>query len=143
MGVTNDFSGDGFSYRLRYNNTFRLDRTFSVQIQSFYRAGEKTAMNNRKAMYGVDLGVSKTMWKGDGTISMNLRDVFNTRRMRNNSNTPQFTREMEMQWQPRQISVSLTYKFKQGEKIETRQKPKKDINNNFNGEEEMGGGGQM
>ena len=143
MGVTNDFSGDGFSYRLRYNNTFRLDRTFSVQIQSFYRAGEKTAMNNRKAMYGVDLGVSKTIWKGDGTISMNLRDVFNTRRMRNNSNTPQFTREMEMQWQPRQISVSLTYKFKQGEKIETRQKPKKDINNNFNGEEEMGGGGQM
>lgn len=135
-GVRNDFSGDGFSYRLRFNNTFKIDKTFSLQIQSFYRAGEKTAMNNRKAMYGVDLGASKTIWNGDGVISLNLRDVFNTRRMRNFSDTPQFTREMEMQWQPRQVSLSFTYKFRQGEKVEVK-KPKKDINNNYESGDDM------
>ena len=138
-GNRNDFSGDGFAYRLRFNNTFKIDKTLSFQIQSMYRAGEKTAMNNRKAMYGVDFGASKTIWKGNGTVALNLRDAFNTRRMRNSSNTPQFTRDMEMQWQPRQISVSLTYKFKQGEKVEVK-KPKKDINNNYEGDGEMGGG---
>lgn len=133
--VTNDFSGDGFSYRLRFNNTFKIDKTFSIQAQSFYRAGEKTAMTDRKAMYGVDFGASKTIWKGNGTIALNLRDAFNTRKMKFYSDTPQFTRLMEMQWQPRQVSVSFTYRFKQGEKIEIKKKTK-DINNNFSGEDD-------
>ena len=113
----NDFSGNGFSYRVRFNNTFRPNKTLSIQLQSFYRAGEKTAMNDRKAMYGFDLGASQTIWKGNGTIAFNIRDIFNTRKMRNYSDTPQFTREMEMQWQPRQIGLSFTYRFKQGEKL--------------------------
>lgn len=135
-----DFSGDGFSYRLRWNNTFRPTKNLNIQIQSFYRAGEKTAMNNRKAMYGIDLGATQTIWKGNGTIAFNVRDIFNTRRMRNESNTAQFTRSMEMQWQPRQFSVSLTYRFKQGERVDVKKKGK-DINNNYSGEDEMGGGG--
>jgi len=135
----NDFSGEGFSYRLRFNNTIKFDKTFSVQLQSFYRAGEKTAMNNRKAMYGIDLGASKTIWNGNGTIGFNIRDVFNTRRMRNESNTPQFSRNMEMQWQPRQASLTFTYRFKQGEKIDVKPKMKKDINSNTRGDDEQGG----
>ena len=135
-----DFSGDVFSYRLRLNNTFKPTKTLSVQIQSFYRAGEKTAMNNRKAMYGVDLGATQTIWKGNGTIAFNVRDLFNTRRMRNTVNTPQYSMERKMQWQPRQFSVSLTYRFKQGERVDVKKKGK-DINNNYSGEDEMGGGG--
>lgn len=112
----NDFSGSGFSYRIRLNNTFKPTKTLSLQVQSFYRAAEKTAMNNRKAMYGIDLGVSQTIWKGNGIIGFNIRDIFNTRKMRNYSDNAQFTRDMEMQWQPRQFALSFTYKFKQGEK---------------------------
>lgn len=134
----NDFSGDGFSYRIRFNNTFRPTKNLSMQLQSFYRAGEKTAMNNRKAMYGFDFGASQMIWNGNGTIAVNVRDIFNTRRMRNYSDTPQFTREMEMQWQPRQFSVSLTYRFRQGEKIDQPRR-KKDINSNAAGDDEMQG----
>lgn len=138
--MMNDFSGDGFSYRLRLNNTFKIDKTFSIQIQSQYRAGEKTAMFNRKANYGIDLGASKTIWNGNGTISLNVRDVFNTRRMRGYFDSPLYTRESEMQWQPRQVGLSFTYKFKQGEKVEVKKK-QKDINNNYQGDDEMGQGG--
>ncbi|MDR2235139.1 MAG: TonB-dependent receptor [Chryseobacterium sp.] len=135
----NDFSGSGFSYRIRFNNTFKPTKNLSLQVQSFYRAGEKTAMNNRKAMYGFDLGVSQTIWKGNGTIGFNIRDIFNTRKMRNYANNAQFTRDMEMQWQPRQFALSFTYRFKQGEKIDTKPKVKKDINSNTNGDDDQGG----
>jgi len=135
----NDFSGSGFSYRLRFNNTFKPTKTLSFQIQSSYRAAEKTAMNNRKAMYGIDLGASQTIWKGNGTIGFNIRDVFNTRKMKNFTDNAQFTREMEMQWQPRQFALSFTYRFKQGEKIDTKPKPKKDINSNTGGDDDQGG----
>ena len=43
-----------------------------------------------------------------------------------------------MQWQPRQFSISLTYRFKQGEKIE-QPKKKKDINANEAGDDQQGG----
>jgi hypothetical protein len=43
-----------------------------------------------------------------------------------------------MQWQPRQFSVSLTYRFKQGEKVE-QVKKKKDINSNATGDDQQGG----
>ncbi len=134
----NDFSGEGFSYRIRFNNTFKPTKNLSMQLQTFYRAGEKTAMNNRKAMYGFDFGASQTIWDGNGTIAVNVRDIFNTRRMRNFSDTPQFTREMEMQWQPRQFSVSLTYRFKQGEKIDQPRR-RKDINSNSAPDEDQQG----
>lgn len=135
----NDFSGSGFSYRIRFNNTFKPTKNLSLQIQSFYRAAEKTAMNNRKAMYGIDFGASQTIWKGNGIIGFNIRDIFNTRKMKNFSDNAQFTREMEMQWQPRQFALSFTYKFKQGEKIDAKPKIKKDINSNTKGDEEQGG----
>ena len=135
-----DFSGDGFSYRLRLTNTFRPNKNLNIQIQSFYRAGEKTAMTNRKAMYGIDLGATQTIWKGNGTLAFNVRDIFNTRKMSVDTNTPQFTRSMEMQWMPRQFSLSLTYRFKQGDRVDSK-KQKKDINNNYSGDDEMGGGG--
>ncbi|MGC4130143.1 MAG: TonB-dependent receptor [Bergeyella sp.] len=134
-----DFSGDGYSYRLRTTNTFKPNKNLNIQIQAFYRNGEKTAMNNRKSMYGIDFGATQTIWNGNGTLAFNVRDVFNTRKMRMDSNTAQFTRSSEMQWQPRQFSVSLTYRFKQGERVEVKKK-QKDINNNYQGEEDMGGG---
>lgn len=132
----NDFSGEGFSYRFRLNSTFKPTKDLGLQIQTFYRGAEKGAMVNRKQMYGVDFGASQTIWKGSGTIAFNIRDIFNTRRMRNEFESPQYRRSSEMQWQPRQFSVSLTYRFKQGEKIE-QPKKKKDINSNFDGDDDQ------
>ncbi len=132
-----NFTGSGFSTRLRLNTTFRLDKTLSVQLQGFYRGGQKTVSLDRKDMYAVNFGASKTIWKGDGTISFNIQDIFNTRAMESISYSSDYTRNNYMQWQPRQFSISLTYRFKQGEKIE-QPKRKKDINSNTTGDEQQG-----
>ena len=132
-----NFTGSGFSTRLRLNTTFRLDKTLSLQLQGFYRGGQKTVSLDRKDMYAVNFGASKTIWKGDGTISFNIQDIFNTRAMESISYSSDYTRNNYMQWQPRQFSISLTYRFKQGEKIE-QPKRKKDINSNTTGDEQQG-----
>lgn len=134
---TLDFTGSGFSTRLRLNTTFRLDKTLSVQLQGFYRGGQKTVSQDRKDMYAVNFGASKTIWKGDGTIAFNIQDIFNTRAMESISYSNDNTRNNYMQWQPRQFSISLTYRFKQGEKIE-QPKRKKDINSNATGDDQQG-----
>ncbi|MEY8759178.1 TonB-dependent receptor domain-containing protein [Chryseobacterium tongliaoense] len=135
---TQPYDGNGFSTRARLNATFKVDKTFSFQLQGFYRGPQNTASQDRKAMYALNLGASKTIWNGDGTISFNMQDIFNTRSMRSTNYLATGIRESYMQWQPRQFSISLTYKFKQGEKIE-QPKKKKDINANDTGGDEQGG----
>lgn len=132
-----DFNGKGFSTRARLTSTFKVDKTFNFQIQGFYRGGQKTAYQDRKDMYAINFGASKTIWKGDGTLAFNIQDIFNTRAMRSTTYTANSVRDSYMQWQPRQFSVSLTYRFKQGEKIE-QPKRKKDINSNAAGDDQQG-----
>jgi outer membrane receptor protein involved in Fe transport len=127
-----DYSGDGFSSRVRLTNTFRPDKNTSFQIQSFFRGGQKTASNEQKAMYAVSLGANRTIWKGNGTLSFNVQDIFNTRARETAFTTETYTNSSYMQMMPRTFTVSLSYRFKQGEKVES-QKRKKDINNNDNG----------
>ncbi|WP_061084312.1 TonB-dependent receptor domain-containing protein [Chryseobacterium indologenes] len=133
-----DFTGSGFSTRARLNTTFKLDKTLSVQLQGFYRGAQKSANQNTQDMYALNFGASKTIWKGDGTISFNIQDIFNTRSREVFSFNSDYTRRNYMQWQPRQFSISLTYRFKQGEKIE-QPKKKKDINSNETGDDQQGG----
>ncbi|WP_326983034.1 TonB-dependent receptor [Chryseobacterium sp. MYb264] len=136
--ATANFNGKGFSTRARLSSTIKVDKTFSFQLQGFYRGGQKTAYQERKDMYAVNFGASKTIWKGDGTIAFNVQDIFNTRAMRSTTYTENSVRDSYMQWQPRQFSVSLTYRFKQGEKID-QPKRKKDINSNATGDDQQGG----
>lgn len=130
-----DFSGKGFSTRLRLTSTFKPDKKTSIQVQGFYRGAEKTASQDRQSMYAINFGASRTVFNGDGTLAFNIQDIFNTRARQSTTIAPSYTQYQYMQWQPRQFSVSLTYRFKQGEKIDQPRK-KKDVNSNFSGDDE-------
>ena len=132
-----NFKGKGVSTRSRLTSTFKLDKTLNFQIQGFYRGGTKTEFQHRKDMYAINFGASKTIWSGNGTIAFNIQDVFNTRAMQATTYTANSTRDSYMQWQPRQFTVSLTYRFKQGEKVD-QPKRKKDINSNASGDDQQG-----
>ncbi len=121
-----DYAGTGFSTRARLSNTFRIDKTFSVQLQGFYRGGEKTAASEREPMYMASLGLSKTVWNGNGTFTFNVQDLFNTGGFNRTQINPTFIRETTMKWNPRQVNLSFTYRFKQGDKVEQKRKPRND-----------------
>jgi iron complex outermembrane receptor protein len=136
---TMDFTGNGISTRARLSSTVKFDKTFSFQVSGRYRGGQKTANQDRRDSYAFDLALSKTIWKGNGTISANLQDALNTAGMKVYSFNDDYDRYSFMKWRPRTFSISLTYRFKQGEKVEAK-RPKKDINNNYEGDDQGGGG---
>ncbi|MFC4685543.1 TonB-dependent receptor domain-containing protein [Epilithonimonas pallida] len=134
--LVQSYDGNGFSSRARLANTFKIDKTFSIQVQSNFRGGQKNASVDQKSIYFFNLGATKTIWKGNGTLAFNIQDIFNTRAREATNYGPNYTRDMYMQWNPRQFSLSLTYRFKQGEKVE-QPKKKKDINANSNGGDDI------
>ena len=131
------FEGNGFSSRVRLTTTFKPDKNTSFQVQGFYRGAEKTVSNDRKGMYAINFGASKTIWKGDGTLAFNIQDIFNTRAREFTFTGAEYTQYSYNQFSPRQFSLSLTYRFKQGDKVD-QPKRKKDINSNSQGGDEQG-----
>ncbi|WP_294205531.1 TonB-dependent receptor [uncultured Chryseobacterium sp.] len=136
MSEPMSFEGSGLSTRARLTTTFKIDKTFNFQFQGFYRGGQKSQNMDRKDMYAINFGASKTVLDGNGTISFNIQDIFNTRAMRSLTKNSDFIRDSYMQWQPRQFALSFTYRFKQGEKID-QPKRKKDINSNAAGDDQQ------
>ena len=130
------FTGDGFSTRIRLTNSFKPNKNTSFQIQGFYRGGEKTASMHRHDMYVVNFGATRTIWDGNGTIAFNIQDIFSTRAMERTAMTPTYTQHNFSQWQPRQFTLSLTYRFRQGEKVEQPRR-KRDTNTDFGGDDDM------
>ena len=129
------FEGDGFSSRVRLTTTFKPDKNTSLQVQGFYRGAEKTVSNDRKSMYAVSFGASRTILKGDGTLAFNIQDIFNTRAREFTFTGAEYQQYSYMQFSPRQFSLSFTYRFKQGDKVE-QPKRRKDINSNSQGGED-------
>jgi iron complex outermembrane receptor protein len=130
-----DFSGKGVSSRIRLTTTFKPDKNTSFQVQGFYRGAEKSASNDRKQSYVINFGASKTIMKGDGTLAFNIQDIFNTRAREYTFTGANYTQYSYNQYQPRQFSLSFTYRFKQGEKIE-QPKKKNDPNADNSGDDQ-------
>jgi hypothetical protein len=61
----------------------------------------------------MDIGLSQKFLNGNGVLSLNVNDVFNTRRRRSELNQPNFYRLDEFQWRARQFTMSFAYYFNQ------------------------------
>ena len=67
------------------------------------------------------------MFNNSLTVSLNVRDLLNSRKRQSVTTTEFFERYNESQWRPRQINLSLIYRFNQ-------QLKKRDRNGRGNGD---------
>lgn len=111
-----DLSAETFSAMGRVNSKWKLPKSISLQASVRYHAPRNTSQGRNKGMAMLDLAASVDLWQGKGVLSLNVRDVFNTRRWRSIVETDQFYRETEFQWASRQATLSFTYYFGQQKK---------------------------
>lgn len=72
-------------------------------------------------MYHFDLGASTDILKNNGTLTLSVRDVFNTRRWRSATEGDNFYAENDFQWRARQVSLTFSYRLnRQKEQMKER-----------------------
>lgn len=101
------------SFTTRISNNFKLNKLFDAQVNINYRAPRNTVQGRSLSVTSVDLGMSRDILNGNGTLSLNVRDLFNSRKWRSetfNSNSIQFS---EFQWRRRTLTMSFTYRLNQ------------------------------
>ncbi len=111
-----NYNAKDHSWRGRYSSTFTLPKNIDFQIQTNYRGKMTNGQSLRKEVFVMNLGLSKDVLKNNATLTFNVQDLFNSRKMRIYTAEPTFERNLEMQWRVRTFNLSFTYRFNQKKK---------------------------
>ncbi len=115
-----EFYAEAISMNARLNSRMTLPGDIRIQASGNYNAPRNTPQGKRLARYSMDLGASKSVLDNNGTIALSVRDVFNTNRWREITDTGEFYRELDFQWRVRQISLTFTYRINEEERKNRR-----------------------
>lgn len=107
------YNNTTYSWFARQTSRFTLPHHLDIQLRANYEAPQKTAQGKRLALYYLDFALSKDIFKGNGTIHLNVLDVFNSRRMRSVTEGANFYAEGNTQMRRRQVNLTLSYRIRQ------------------------------
>jgi ferric enterobactin receptor len=111
--IIESYKASTYSWFVRQTSRFTLPNSFDIQLRGNYEAPQNTAQGKRKALYYIDLSMSKDVFNGRGTINFNILDVFNSRRVRSIAEGANFYTESNFQARRRQFNLTFNYRIKQ------------------------------
>ena len=109
--ITQNFDADNFTWFTRLSARLPLPGKINFQTNLFYRGPTEDAQNKHKGILSSSLALSKDIVKDKATLSLNVSDVFNSRKRRTNSITSVAETYSEFQWRERQITLSFLFRF--------------------------------
>ena len=109
-----DYKATTYSWFARATSKFLLPKNFDFQVRGNYEAPQKTVQGSRKALYFIDLAVSKDILRNKGTLTLNVSDLLNSRKLRTVTEGDNFRSEGEFQWRRRQVNLTFNYRINQG-----------------------------
>lgn len=101
----------GFSWNANLTNNFTLPYNITLQIKGDYRAAEVQAQGKRKAMYGFDGGAKYDFPDKKSSLSLNVRDIFATRKWSNTNYGRNSISNFERYMQGTMANLTYSYRF--------------------------------
>ncbi|MGA9590213.1 MAG: outer membrane beta-barrel protein, partial [Salegentibacter sp.] len=92
------------------------------QTNAFYRGPSEEIQGTREGYLSLDLAFSKDIFNDNATLSLNVRDLLNSRKHESYTDTPQIDRYSEFQWRRGQsFNLSFIYRFNQQKRQQRRE----------------------
>ncbi|SFR45841.1 Outer membrane receptor proteins, mostly Fe transport [Robiginitalea myxolifaciens] len=111
-----DYGAKNTSWFARMGSKVTLPWAIEWQNNIFYRGPNQNAQTETEGIFSMTSAFSKDVLKGNGTITLSIRDVFNSRKRRSFTETEFFTSDSEFQWRVRQSLLSFVYRFNEQKK---------------------------
>ena len=108
-----DYGAKNTSWFARFSSKVTLPLAIDWQTSAFYRGARQEAQSDTEGIFSLDLAFSKEILNKKATISVNVRDLLNSRKYKSVTTTDFYSRYSEFQWRQRQINVSFIYRFNQ------------------------------
>lgn len=132
-------SDHNFTWNARMTASLMLPYDISIQTTGRYTARQVITQGYRKANYSIDFGARKNFFNKLFTLSVNCRDLLDSRRFETFTSGPNFTRHQINRRGGRRVSMTLTWNFgnmKQKKRPNKSQGSENDMPMDYNGVEE-------
>lgn len=108
-----DFGATNFTYNARVSSQWTFTDKLKGQLSWFYQGSEVNAQGTVQPISAFDASIGYDLFNGKGVLSLNVRDLFNTRKRRWDIEEPGFSSSSEFQWRQRQWLLTFRYQLKQ------------------------------
>lgn len=110
--ISEDFRSDTYSWYARMSSKMEL-WDFDTQLRFNYHGPREGVQSKRKASHHVDLSISKDILDGNGTLTLSVRDLFNTRSWEDEVFADDFYSLTDNRWRQRSIRFGFNYRLNQ------------------------------
>lgn len=120
-------------FNARISNSFTATKDLRFQVFAMYRGAQQDIQWKVDPMWMVNAGASYNVFKGKGTLSFRVNDIFRGMQFQFESDNP-FVQNGRFRWESRTAYIGFNYRFGGG-KNKAKQRRRRDNN------EKEGGGG--
>jgi ferric enterobactin receptor len=113
------YKTETFSWFARQTSRFSLKHDLDIQLRMNYEARQRLVQGSRKGYFFTDLSFSKDILAQRGTLTLNVMDVFNSRKVFYIIEGPGFHTDALMGFRPRQINMTFSYRIRQAKGTKT------------------------
>lgn len=114
--ISEGLQADTYTMRGRATSRMTFWKEVDMQLRFSYRAPRETPQGRSKAISSIDLAANTDILKGKGTLTLSVRDLFNTRKYRGETFLDDFYAENEFQWRTRTATLTFNYRLNQQKK---------------------------
>jgi iron complex outermembrane recepter protein len=103
------------------SNQFKFGKTWNAEVSGYFNSGGVEGVFRIRSFGMVNMGISKQIFKGKGTLRFSGRDVFFTQKIKGDIKYSNIDAAFQQQRDSRQAAIGLTYRFAKG-KMNNQQK---------------------
>ena len=111
-----NYNTDNYSWTSRVSGKFTIAKGFDSQLAFNYQGKMDTPQGSRLPSWTLDLGFGKDVLKGQGTITLNVRDLFNTRSHSFETFGENFYSMNDFRWSSTTVTLNFNYRINQQKK---------------------------
>jgi len=109
--VEAELQGASTNWNARSTVNVKLTVNTSFQLSGMYMAPVVQPQGSFRGMSGVDAGIRQELWKGKASLSLNVNDIFNTRKMVIHSTGEGFIYDMTRTRESRVAMLNFSWRF--------------------------------
>ena len=126
--ITQNFDNVALTWFARISSKITLPYKIDWQTNGTYNAPQSNAQGKSLGVASMNLAFSKDFLKDKASLSLNISDVFNSRKRIMETEIPNVVSSYsEMQWRERQVMLTFTYRFNK-QKNERDRQPRREDN---------------
>lgn len=106
-----EYGSDAFTWTSRITSKMTIVKSLDFQAGVNYRGAQNILQGRRLPSYSIDLALAKDIFKGKGTVTFSVRDLFQTRRWRTILDEPGYYSNSNNLRNQRQILLTLNFRL--------------------------------